>query len=52
MKHAHVCLNPYYTGSYSMRPQTFANLKIYQSLNPYYTGSYSMSSCISGGRER
>ena len=37
------CLNPYYTGSYSMRILLdMAEIKIYKCLNPYYTGSYSM----------
>ena len=35
-------LNPYYTGSYSMRIAKTVYLIQKQSLNPYYTGSYSM----------
>ena len=51
------CLNPYYTGSYSMRQAKISLIRIsWNSLNPYYTGSYSMSSqdfdqqlkCING----
>ncbi len=37
-------LNPYYTGSYSMRKFGSVSIASTQSLNPYYTGSYSMSS--------
>ena len=37
-------LNPYYTGSYSMRFKTgFSTNYSTKGLNPYYTGSYSMS---------
>ena len=39
---ANAGLNPYYTGSYSMRAPLLVILMI-MSLNPYYTGSYSMS---------
>ena len=36
-------LNPYYTGSYSMRPIILIRLRrMTLGLNPYYTGSYSM----------
>ena len=37
------CLNPYYTGSYSMRKQGLNYTVMVRGLNPYYTGSYSMS---------
>ena len=37
-------LNPYYTGSYSMRFKLMANNVTEECLNPYYTGSYSMRS--------
>ena len=37
-----VRLNPYYTGSYSMRWQRDSWNYCKPSLNPYYTGSYSM----------
>ena len=36
------CLNPYYTGSYSMSLFVLWELKLMMRLNPYYTGSYSM----------
>ena len=36
-------LNPYYTGSYSMRYEIQLASKETIGLNPYYTGSYSMS---------
>ena len=36
-------LNPYYTGSYSMRGHVAAKTAEKLGLNPYYTGSYSMS---------
>ena len=36
------CLNPYYTGSYSMSKLEQKNVVSLQCLNPYYTGSYSM----------
>ena len=39
-----VSLNPYYTGSYSMRLiRMLLKLQPKSGLNPYYTGSYSMS---------
>ena len=37
-------LNPYYTGSYSMRVFDQTEIMVMRRLNPYYTGSYSMSS--------
>ena len=36
------CLNPYYTGSYSMRAMSNKKKLKSRGLNPYYTGSYSM----------
>ena len=36
------CLNPYYTGSYSMSDIMYAASRVRDGLNPYYTGSYSM----------
>ena len=36
-------LNPYYTGSYSMRLVRQMYFNSFGGLNPYYTGSYSMS---------
>ena len=39
----HQCLNPYYIGSYSMRPILILLFTIQVCLNPYYIGSYSMS---------
>ena len=36
-------LNPYYTGSYSIRKGEHLTFKNMPSLNPYYTGSYSIS---------
>ena len=36
------CLNPYYTGSYSMSKQIPLKDINDEGLNPYYTGSYSM----------
>ncbi len=36
-------LNPYYTGSYSIRNQNYDLWSMLKSLNPYYTGSYSIS---------
>ena len=42
---AMVCgLNPYYTGSYSMRSLPLESSCLRFCLNPYYTGSYSMRS--------
>ncbi len=40
------CLNPYYTGSYSMRNMNENKEESVLRLNPYYTGSYSMSLII------
>ena len=37
------CLNPYYTGSYSISESLSVNKAGHgDSLNPYYTGSYSI----------
>ena len=42
------CLNPYYTGSYSMSKKSgFLEVKN-EGLNPYYTGSYSMRTAKDG----
>ncbi len=43
-------LNPYYTGSYSMRLVRQMYFNSFGGLNPYYTGSYSMS--IRGQNQR
>ena len=38
-----ISLNPYYTGSYSIRCNAQDVYNIALGLNPYYTGSYSIS---------
>ena len=45
-------LNPYYTGSYSMREIKHLYMLVGSSLNPYYTGSYSMSGVRRNGISR